>query len=128
MTLLTPFLPQKSKNGRVKIKLTGSKGHTSVRIYQKWSKWRIFGHKMMSYVKIGVRYGKKVFFNIIYSYYRVISYVLFVGKNKVNRVKRPYICSNWPKMAKMASFLATKWRHMSKLGWVTTKNFFSTLP
>ena len=46
----------------------------------------------------------KNFFNIIYSYYRVISYILFVGKNKVNRVKRPYICSNWPKMAKMASF------------------------
>ena len=88
---------------RVKIKLTGSKGHTSVRIDQKWPKWRIFGHKMTSYVKIGVRYGKKIFFNIIYSYYRVISYILFVGKNKVKRVKRPYtvqIDQNWP-----------KWRH-----------------
>ena len=40
---------------REKIKLTGSKGHTSVRIYQKWSKWHIFGHKMTSYFKIGVR-------------------------------------------------------------------------
>ena len=46
---------------RVKMKLTGSKGHTSVRIYQKWPKWRIFGHRMTSYVKIGVGMAKKFF-------------------------------------------------------------------
>ena len=45
----------------VKTNLTGSKGHISVRIDQKWAKWRHFGHKMTSYVEIGVRYDKKFF-------------------------------------------------------------------
>ena len=45
----------------VKIKLIGSKGHISVQIDQKWPKWHNFGHKMTSYVKIGVGYGKKNF-------------------------------------------------------------------
>ena len=72
----------------VKTKLTGSKGHISVRIDQKWPKWRHFGHKMTSYVEIGVRYDKNFFFNIIYSYYWVISYILFWGKNGVKRVKK----------------------------------------
>ena len=43
----------------VKTKLTGSKGHISVQIDQKQSKRRLFGHKMTSYVEIGVRYDKK---------------------------------------------------------------------
>ena len=46
----------------------------------------------------------KIFFNIIYFYYWIISCILFVGKNNVNRVKRPYICSNWPKTVKKTSF------------------------
>ena len=72
----------------VKTKLTGSKDHISVQIDQKQSKRRLFGHKMTSYVEIGVRYDKKFFFNFIYSYYWVISYILFWGKNGVKWVKK----------------------------------------
>ena len=43
----------------VKINLTVSKGHISVRIDQKWPKWRLFGYKMTSYVENGVKYDKK---------------------------------------------------------------------
>jgi len=48
--------------------------------------------------------SQKMFLNIIYFYYWVTSWILFVGKNKVNRVKRPYTCSNWPKIVKKTSF------------------------
>ena len=68
------------------------------------------------------------FFNIIYFYYRVISYVLFVGKSKVNRVKRPYICSNWPKMAKMASFWPQNDFICRNWGEVRQKFFFQNNP
>ena len=71
-----------------KTKLTGSKGHISVRIDQNWPIWRHFGHKMTSYVEIGVRYDKNFFFNIIDFHYWVISYILFGGKSGVKRVKK----------------------------------------
>ena len=45
----------------VKTNLTGSKGDISVQIYQKWSKRRLFGQKMTSYVENGVKYDKKIF-------------------------------------------------------------------
>ena len=45
----------------IKTKLKGSKGRVSVQIDQKQSKRRLFGHKMTSYVEIGVRYDKKLF-------------------------------------------------------------------
>ena len=108
----------------VKTNLTGSKGHISVRIDQKWPKWRHFGHKMTSYVKIGVRYDKKFFFNIIYSYYWVISYILFGGKNGVKWVKKPYICSNCPKTAKKTSFWPQNDVIRRNWGEIWQKNFF----
>ena len=47
-----------------KMKLRGSKGHITVEIVRKRPKRRDFGHKMTSYLKIGMRCGKKLFFKL----------------------------------------------------------------
>ena len=62
----------------VKTKLTGSKGHISVQIDQKQSKRRLFGHKMTSYVEIGVRYDKK-FFSTLSTLTTESSHIYFFG-------------------------------------------------
>ena len=108
---------------RVKMKLTGSKGHTSVRIYQKWSKWRIFGHKMTSQVKIGVRYGKKIF-STLSTLTTESSHIYFLWvKTKLTGSKGHIsvrIDQKWP-----------KWRHFGhkmtsyvEIGVRYDKNFF----
>ena len=61
-----------------KNKLTGSKGHISVQIDQKQSKRRLFGHKMTSYVEIGVRYDKK-FFSTLPTFTTESSHIYFLG-------------------------------------------------
>ena len=62
----------------VKTKLTGSKGHISVRIDQKWSKRRLFGQKMTSYVENRVKYNK-FFFSTLSTLTTESSHIYFFG-------------------------------------------------
>ena len=60
------------------MKVRGSKDHITVKIVRKRPKRRDFGHKMTSYLKIGMRCGK-IFFSKYSTNTTYIPHIYFYG-------------------------------------------------